>query len=403
LVLTIKKTFHLPKSLFLKAYTNRACARFVYAFRPLFEFIIQPWCESRGFGQQAQLTLPGKPIQVYNQAMTTSQVQFQYKHSHLTRGYTVAVISAVFLSTTAIFIRYLTQTYNVPSLVLAFWRDVFVVLTLLVALGWHNSQLLRVNRKHLTYLVGYGLVLAIFNAMWTLSVALNGAAVATVLAYCSTAFTALLGWWLLKERLNWAKLLAVSLCLGGCVLVSEAIDPAAWRTNTVGILTGVLSGLCYAIYSLMGRSASQQGLNPWTTLVYTFGFAAAFLLATNLIPANPIPGVAVRAGDLFWLGDAWVGWGVLFLLAAVPTVMGFGLYNISLSYLPSSVANLIVTLEPVFTAITAYFLLGERLTWIQILGSMVVLAGVVFFRVYEGRLAVLSARSQAAIGPTPAE
>jgi len=79
------------------------------------------------------------------------------------------------------------------------------------------------------------------------------------------------------------------------------------------------------------------------------------------------------------------------------------LYNISLSYLPSSVANLIVTLEPVFTAITAYFLLGERLTWIQILGSMVVLAGVVFFRVYEGRLAVLTARSQAAIGPTPAE
>jgi len=330
--------------------------------------------------------------------MTISQTQYS---SHLTRGYTVAVISAVFLSTTAIFIRYLTQTYDVPSLILAFWRDLFVVLTLLVALGWHNSQLLHINRKHLGYLVGYGLVLAIFNAMWTLSVALNGAAVATVLAYCSTAFTALLGWWLLKERLNWAKLLAVCLCLGGCVLVSEAIDPAVWRANPVGILTGVLSGLCYAIYSLMGRSASQRGLNPWTTLIYTFGFAAAFLLATNLIPDNPIPGVAVGAVDLFWLGDAWVGWGVLFLLAAVPTVMGFGLYNVSLSYLPSSVANLIVTLEPVFTTITAYFLLSERLTWIQVLGSMVVLMGVIFLRVFEGRQAALSIRSQAEIEPTP--
>jgi drug/metabolite transporter (DMT)-like permease len=362
-------------------------------------FIIQPWCKNRGFGQQAQLTLPGKPISVYNQAMTTSHAQ----HSHLTRGYTVAVISAVFLSTTAIFIRYLTQTYQIPSLVLAFWRDVFVVLTLVVGLGWHNPRLLRISRQHLGYLVGYGLVLAIFNAMWTLSVALNGAAVATVLAYCSTAFTALLGWWLLKERLNWAKLLAVFLCLGGCVLVSEAIDPAVWRANPVGILTGVLSGLCYAIYSLMGRSASQQGLNPWTTLIYTFGFAAGFLLATNLIPGNPIPGAPARAGDLFWLGEAWAGWGVLFLLAAGPTVMGFGLYNVSLSYLPSSVANLIVTLEPVFTTITAYFLLGERLTWIQILGSMVVLTGVVFLRLYEGRLAALSARSQSGIGAAPAE
>jgi drug/metabolite transporter (DMT)-like permease len=195
-------------------------------------------------------------------------------------------------------------------------------------------------------LIGYGLLLAVFNSMWTLSVALNGAAVATVLAYCSTAFTALLGWWLLKERLNWAKILAVILCLGGCVLVSEAIDPAAWRTNLIGILTGVLSGLCYAIYSLMGRTASQRGLNPWTTLIYTFGFAAIFLLGVNLIPDNPIPGTAGSPGDIFWLGDALAGWGVLILLAAVPTVMGFGLYNVSLSYLPSSVVNLIATLEP---------------------------------------------------------
>jgi drug/metabolite transporter (DMT)-like permease len=331
--------------------------------------------------------------------MFTSQAQ----NAHLTRGYTVAVISAVFLSTTAIFIRYLTQTYQIPSLVLAFWRDVFVVLTLVAGLGWHNSQMLCINRKHLGFLVGYGLVLAFFNAMWTLSVALNGAAVATVLAYCSTAFTALLGWWLLKERLSWAKILAVFLCLGGCVLVSEAIDPAAWRANPIGILTGILSGLCYAIYSLMGRSAAQQGLNPWSTLIYTFSFAAGFLLVANLIPGNPFPGGAARAGDLFWLGDAWAGWGVLFLLAAGPTVMGFGLYNVSLSYLPSSVANLIVTLEPVFTAITAYFLLSERLTWIQILGSMVVLTGVVFLRIYEGRLAALSARSQVEIGAAPAE
>jgi drug/metabolite transporter (DMT)-like permease len=216
-------------------------------------------------------------------------------------------------------------------------------------------------------------------------VALNGAAVATVLAYCSTAFTVLLGWWLLKERLSWAKLLAVALCLGGCALVAEAIDPAVWRANLVGILTGVLAGLFYAVYSLMGRSAAQRGLNPWTTLIYTFGFAGGFLLLANLIPGNPIPGAAVQAGDLLWLGRAWAGWGVLILLAAGPTVMGFGLYNVSLSYLPSSVVNLIVTLEPVFTAVTAYFLLGERLSWVQIAGSFLVLAGVVFLRVYEGR------------------
>jgi len=317
--------------------------------------------------------------------------------ANLARGYTIALISAIFLSTTAIFIRHLTLTYHMPALVLAFWRDVFVVLTLLLVMGIVRPGLLRLPRQHLPYLVAYGLVLALFNAMWTLSVSLNGAAVATVLVYCSAGFTALLGWWLLKERLGWAKLLAVVFSLGGCVLVSGALDAAAWRANLMGIATGVFSGLCYAAYSLLGRSAAQRGLNPWTTLIYTFGFAVLFLLAVNLVPGLPLPGAAARPADLLWLGSALEGWGVLILLAAVPTVAGFGLYNVSLSYLPSSVANLIVTMEPAFTAIEAYIFFDERLTAIQLGGALMIVSGVIFLRVYEGWLA-----SQARLARGPA-
>jgi drug/metabolite transporter (DMT)-like permease len=307
--------------------------------------------------------------------------------SNLTRGYAIALASAAILSTTAILIRHLTQTYDLPPLVLAFWRDVFVAVTMLLVLGLLAPQRLRVTRRHLLYLMAYGCVLASFNALWTLSVAQNGAAVATVLVYCSAGFTALLGWWLLKERLNWAKLLAVAVSLGGCVLVAGALDPAAWHANLVGIVTGILSGLGYAFYSLMGRSASQRGLNPWTTLIYTFGFAAVLLLGLNLLPCKLAPGTADRPADMFWLGNALAGWGVLFLLAAGPTVAGFGLYNVSLSYLPSSVANLILTLEPAFTAVIAYLLLGERLSGIQLGGSVLIVGGVVLLRIYEGRQA----------------
>jgi drug/metabolite transporter (DMT)-like permease len=304
--------------------------------------------------------------------------------SNLTRGYTIALISAAILSTTAIFIRYLTQTYHLPALVLAFWRDSFVALAALLVLRLLQPLLLRVRRQHLLYLIVYGLMLAIFNALWTLSVSLNGAAISTVLVYCSAGFTALLGWWLLKERLNWAMLLAIVVSFVGCILVSGALGAIAWRANLLGILTGVLSGLWYAIYTLMGRSAAQRGLNPWTTLFYTFGFAAIFLLLINLLSGGLIPGTAARPADFFWLGDALAGWGILLLLAVCPTLLGFGLYNVSLSYLPSSVVNLIVTLEPVFTAMIAYLLLGERLDGIQIGGSLMILAGVAFLRVYEG-------------------
>jgi drug/metabolite transporter (DMT)-like permease len=74
------------------------------------------------------------------------------------------------------------------------------------------------------------------------------------------------------------------------------------------------------------------------------------------------------------------------LLAAGPTLAGYGTYNISLSYLPSSVANLILSSEPVFTATMAYVLFGEILTFTQIIGSLMILAGVIFLRIYEGKL-----------------
>jgi drug/metabolite transporter (DMT)-like permease len=307
--------------------------------------------------------------------------------SHLTRGYTAALVSAAILSTTAIFIRYLTQTFSLPALILACWRDFIVFFTLLSALAIFRRRLLRAAGRDLPFLLAFGLMLALFNSFWTLSVAFNGAAVSTVLAYSSAGFTAVLGRWLLKERLDWAKWLAVAVSLAGCVLVSGALDPGAWRVNLTGIVTGILSGLWYAIYTLMGRSASQRGLNPWTTLVYTFGFAAVFLLGFNLFGGGLLPGAATQLSDFLWLGKSWIGWGVLVLLAAGPTLAGFGMYNVALTHLPSSVVNLIATSEPAFTAAIAYVFLGERLTWVQVGGSLLILGGVVLLRVYEGWMA----------------
>jgi len=206
-----------------------------------------------------------------------------------------------------------------------------------------------------------------------------------VLVYSSAAFTALLGRWLFREHLGWEKLLVVATCLFGCALISGVLRAEAWQANLTGIVTGVLSGLWYAGYSLMGRSASRRGLNPWTTLMYTFAVAALCLLVLNLGAGRTLPGAARSASDMLWLRSSAWGWFTLFLLAAGPTVAGFGLYNVSLGYLPSSVANLLLTLEPAFTAVTAYLLLGERLAPIQIVGSMLVLAGVVFLRLSEGR------------------
>lgn len=305
----------------------------------------------------------------------------QNTHENPNTGYLAALGSAVFLSLTSIFISYLNIHFQLPALILAFWREIFVALILLIVFFFFQPQLLRGAKPHLPYLGAYGFVLALFNALWTISVILNGAAVGTVLCYCSAAFTALLGWLLLKESLTLPKIIAVVLSLSGCALIVDAFDPAVWQVNALGIAAGIGSGLFYAFYSLMGRSASQRGLNPWTTLFYTFLIAAFFMLLMNLGLGKSLPGGAARPAELFWLGESVIGWLILFALAAGPTLMGYGLYNVTLHHLPSSVANLIVTIEPVFTAIVAYFVLGERLNGWQIIGSLLVMAGVVVIRV----------------------
>lgn len=300
-----------------------------------------------------------------------------------TRGYLIALIGTFIWSTTAILIRHLTNQWHLPPIVLAFWRDFFVFLILSLVLWFSRRSLLFTSRPTFLYLLVYGLVLAVFNFTWTLSVYYNGAAVSTVLAYSSAAFTAVLGWRFLDERLGGAKILAVAFSLIGCVLVSGAASVSAWALNPLGIVTGLISGIAFAIYSLFGRQASRRGIPSMTTLTYTFGTAAGFLLLFNIIE---IPGYSgIR--HLFWLGSSLAGWGFLFLLAIGPTIGGYGLYTVSLGYLPASVANLIATLEPALTAIQAYLFLGERMTLAQLTGSILILGGVVFLRWSEQRTA----------------
>ena len=303
--------------------------------------------------------------------------------SSLTRGYLICLAGTVFLAFTAIFIRYLTVQFGLPPLVLAFWRDLFLVAALGLVFLLFRPNLFRISRNQIGFFAAYGLVLALFNSLWTVSVALNGAAVSTVLAYSSVAYTAILGRWIFAERLDRVKIFVILLSLAGCVLVAGAYNLAALQLNLLGIIAGLLTGLGYAGYTLMGRASAKRQIYPWTAMLYSFGFATMILLVFNFLPGTSASDLG--SPNLLWLGSSLVGWAVLISLAVVPTMGGFGLYMVSLTYLPASVANLIATLEPVITAGLAYILLGEQLTRLQLLGSALILASVVILRINEGR------------------
>jgi drug/metabolite transporter (DMT)-like permease len=284
----------------------------------------------------------------------------------------------VALSFTGILISHLGRAFALPSLVLAFWRDCFVVLGLAAAFVLLSPRRFRVSRGLRGFFVLYGLSLALFNTMWTFSVEYNGAAVATVLAFSSPAMTAVLAHYLLAENISGIKLVSIALSLVGTVLVSGAADPAAWRLNAAGIIFGLLTGLFFAIYNVVGKSSANRSIDPWTTMLYGFSCAVCFLFAFN-VAANLLGGQAATA-NLLWLGTAWSGWAILILLGVGPTIGGYGLYLVSLGYLPATVANLIGALEPVFTALWAYLVFAEQMSTVQLAGSLILLGSVVLLR-----------------------
>jgi len=296
-----------------------------------------------------------------------------------TRGYLIALSATLLLSFTGILISYLNRTYSLPSLVLAFWRALFVSLGMLGVLLVFRPALLRLERSNLSFMLFYGLTLALFNSTWTLSVQLNGAAVATVLAYSSPAFTAIFSRWLFSEKISPLKVVSIAFCLTGIVLVADAFNASAWNLNPFGILLGLISGLMYAGYSLFGRQAAIKKIDSWTTLFFTFSTATGFLFIFNAI-TNLVGGFGLLANFL-WLGDSAQGWAVLLFLALGPTIGGFGLYVMSLGYLPATVVNLIAALEPVLTGVWAYLLFGERLGPLQLIGAALVLGGVILLRI----------------------
>lgn len=302
--------------------------------------------------------------------------------SQSSRGFLIALAATVIWSTTGPFISYLSKTYSLPSLVLTFWRDVFVSFGMAVGLLIFSRARFYLDRVHWRFMIFYGITLAIFNSIWTFSVQYNGAAVATVMAFSSPAMTAILSRMIFKERFSPLKILSILLSLAGIVLVAGAYDVSVWNLNPLGIVFGLLSGLMFAIYNLEGKHASDTKVDSWTALLYSFTFATVFLLFFNLGNDLFITGKAPFA-DMFWLGNSSTGWGILFFLGVAPTLGGFGLYTLSMRYLSPTTSNLIATLEPAFTAIWAYLFLSEVLNPIQLVGGGLALLGVILLKIGE--------------------
>jgi len=66
----------------------------------------------------------------------------------------------------------------------------------------------------------------------------------------------------------------------------------------------------------------------------------------------------------------------MFLLALVPQLIGHTTFNWALKYLPASMVSITILGEPIGSTLLAYFILGEKLTPLKILGGISIFAGI---------------------------
>jgi probable blue pigment (indigoidine) exporter len=135
---------------------------------------------------------------------------------------------------------------------------------------------------------------------------------------------------------------------------------------TPGHLTGgllaALSGLCWALYTVLGRRAvARHGALTTTTISMLLG--GCFFLAACLL-----------LGKSLTLG--WRGTLTGYFLALVPTVFGFTAWYAALKKLPANVVGPLQFLVPIGGVALAVVLLKETLTWQMAAGAASALAGV---------------------------
>jgi drug/metabolite transporter (DMT)-like permease len=280
-----------------------------------------------------------------------------------TTGYLAVLLATACWGTSGIWVQFIVDTSGISALALAFWRDFGTFLVLLLGLRLLHPAWLKVNQRDLKWLVGLGGSLGIFHVFWNLGVLVNGAPVATVQQAAMPALVAIVASLIWAEPLTGRKIVAIILTFVGTVLVS-GIDVLGETGITLGgFLIGLGIPLSYAAWNLFGKRV-RGDYNPVTTLTYGFGFGALVLLPFQFFTPQPWP---VPTETFLWYAG----------LISVATIFAFSLYTFALGRLQASVASMLAMAEIPIVAVYAYFLLGDRMKLDQIIGAVLVIAGVV--------------------------
>jgi drug/metabolite transporter (DMT)-like permease len=165
-----------------------------------------------------------------------------------------------------------------------------------------------------------------------------------------------------RERLDGRRAAALTLSLGGLVLVVAGAGTGA--LDPLGAALGLGAAVVYSAYILVSEGLAGRVPPLLLSALVCTGAAVPLTVGSALLGE-------LRLGAL-----SAAGWGWLACLAAVSTVAAIGLFFGGLRRVGPTAASILATVEPLVTVMLAFLVFGETLGAVQLVGGTLVLVAV---------------------------
>jgi drug/metabolite transporter (DMT)-like permease len=221
---------------------------------------------------------------------------------------------------------------------------------------------LKIGRKDLIVALVGGVVFGADIAVWNFSLFKISATISTLLANLAPVWVGLLSFLFFKKLSG--KLFWIGTCVAilGMVVLVGFQNIIKLQFN-VGILLAVLASFFYAIYIMLTKGILQK-ISTLTFMFYNMLAASIFLLIIGVFQNNNLFSFSINT------------WLCLFGMGLICQLTGWITINHSIRFLPSTKVAIALLGQTVLASFWAILFLNERLELKEIIGSIIVLAGI---------------------------
>lgn len=252
---------------------------------------------------------------------------------------------------------------EIPPFTIAFLRF-FIASCFLYPLWWLSSDhALLAPRSRRNLFLGGLVGVTTYFILENLGVRLTTASDAALLMAAIPVICLLAEAMWFRQAIHWRRSLGIIISILGLFLVIGQAPSLGGQNRLLGDLLVMAAALCWAIYSLLGRSLKQYP--KLTVVAHQTIYGTLLLFPFALSEFTQWHGLSLRTGlSILYLG----------IMCSAVTYL---LYNYALKALAASQVSTFLNLVPIIGVIAAMLLLGEQIQIIQILGGAVILVGVV--------------------------